>query len=288
MFLLQGLANGLAMGSLYALVAAGLTLVFGVLKIINIAHGEFLMLAMYAYFFLQQILGLDPYLSILIVTPLLFLFGNVFFQIFIRPVVEDPPMSKLLITMGLSLILANGALFLFTADYRSVDLTYGQAKFAVGGVYIRWTEAIVFAGSLLITGTLYWVLKSTALGRHIRAVAQNREAAALMGIDVYRIYGLSFGIGAACVGIAGGLLIPIYYVYPDVGLMFLLIAFVVIVMGGMGNFMGALAGGLIVGIVESISALFMPGSSAPLVIFVVFILILLIRPQGLMGGRQGV
>jgi len=279
----QALANGLVMGSLYALVAAGLTLVFGVLRIINVAHGDFLMLAMYGYFFLQQKLGLDPYLSILIVTPLLFGLGNVVFRVFIRPVIDDPPMSKLLITMGLSLILANGALFLFAADYRSLTLSYGQSKFTVGNVNLTWTEAAVFVGSLSITGALYWILRRTSLGRHIRAVAQSREAAALAGVDVFRIYALSFSIGAACAGIAGGLLMPIYYVYPEVGLMFLLIAFVVIVLGGMGNFGGALAGGLIIGVVESISGLYMPGSSAPLVIFVVFIAILLVRPQGLLS-----
>jgi branched-chain amino acid transport system permease protein len=280
--ILQATVNGVMFGSVYALVAAGLTLVFGVMKIINIAHGEFFMLAMYGYFFLHQLLGLNPYVSIPIVTFLSFLLGYCCFRVLIRPVLINPPINKLLITLGLSLILANMALFFFKADYRSLNLSFAASKFEFYSVFFTWAEFIAFFGSVIVTSVLYWTLRYTKLGIYIRAVSQNPDAAALVGIDVQKVYGLSFGIAASCASIAGGLLSPIYYVFPEVGLTFLLISFVIIVLGGMGNFLGALAGGIIVGLVESLSAMFMPGSSAPLVIFVVFILILLIRPQGLL------
>ncbi len=280
---LQSLLNGLVMGSIYALIAAGMTLVFGVMRIINIAHGEFIMIGMYLTYFLNLYLGLDPYLSILVVLPIMFLVGIAFYGLLIKPVVDKPPMNQVMVTIGVSIVLVNFAMFFLTADYRALNLTYFNRSFRLYKVMVGLPQLIAFLGSLGFTAFFYWLLVHTRLGRMIRAVAQNRKAATLMGINVNWVYQLSMGIVACCAGLAGTLVLPIYYVFPEVGGFFLILCFVIIVLGGMGNFIGALIGGIMVGLVEAVGSLFLPGSLPLVATYVLLIVFLLVRPEGLFG-----
>lgn len=280
---LQSLVNGLVMGAIYALVATGLTLVFGVMRLINIAHGEFIMLGMYLTYFLNVALGVDPYLSVIVTVPVMFVLGMGFYRAFIRPVMDKPPMNQVMVTMGLSLILVNAALLAFTADYRGLNVDYLNRSFRLGRIAVGLPQLIGLVGSLALTGAFYWVLTRTGLGRLIRAVSQNRRAATLMGVDVDWVCTVSMGIVACCTGLAGLLVLPIYYVFPDVGTIFLLLSFVIIVLGGMGNFVGALVGGIIVGLMEAVGSLFLPGSLSLVATYVLLIAFLLLRPEGLFG-----
>ncbi len=284
--LLQALVNGLMIGGIFALISVGLTLIWGVMKIINFAHGEFLMIAMYVAYFAVAKAGLDPYLTILITVPALFLVGGVIFQATIRPVLKDPQMNQILLTLGLSLVLQNLALVLFKADVLFVQTWYNQVTFRLGPVMFELPKLIAFGGSVLAAWFLYRFLQATDLGRAIRAASQNPEAASLMGIHVQRTYLVAFGIGSACLGVAGSLMLPFYYISPTVGLFFGLIAFVVVVLGGMGDFMGALVSGLIIGLSESLGAALLPGSLSRVFTFVIFVTFLLFRPQGIFGRRQ--
>lgn len=282
----QAMIYGLIMGSVYALTSSGLTLILGVLKIINVSHGEFLMVAMYASFFLFSGFKLDPFLSIFILMPLMFFFGALIFYFFIKPILKAPEINQILLTIGISIFLQNLALSLFTADFRTMDLSYSQKTFALGKVSIGYPHFMAFVLSISVTLGFYWFLKVTDLGRSIRAAAQNREAAILFGINVDRIFLITFAIGSACLGVAGPLLATFYYVTPTVGTVFLLTAFVVVILGGMGNFLGAFFGGLLIGVTESVGAIFMPGSSSPVFTFIVLIIILLFRPEGLFGRQM--
>lgn len=284
--ILQALASGLMIGGVFALISVGLTLIWGVMKIINFAHGEFLMIGLYLAYFLINNVGMDPYLTILVTTPALFLVGIAIFQATIRPILKHPPMNQIMLTLGLSLILQNLALVLFKADVLSVRTRYTGINFVVGGVVVTLTEAIAFVGSVVATLLLYYILKTTDMGRWIRASAQNPTAATLMGVDVRFTYLLAFGMGSACLGVAASLLMPFYYTSPTVGLFLGLIAFVVVVLGGMGNFLGVFIGGLIIGLTESLGAAVMPGSLSRVFTFGVFILFLLFRPQGILSRRQ--
>ncbi len=284
--ILQALASGLMIGGVFALISVGLTLIWGVMKIINFAHGEFLMIGLYLAYFLVKNAGMDPYLTILITTPALFLVGIAIFQATIRPILKHPPMNQIMLTLGVSLILQNLALVLFKADVLSVRTGYTGINYSVGGVVVSLTEVIAFVGSVIATGVLYYILKTTDMGRWIRASAQNPTAATLMGIDVRFTYLLAFGIGSACLGVAASLLLPFYYTSPTVGLFLGLIAFVVVVLGGMGNFLGVFIAGLIIGLTESLGAAIMPGSLSRVFTFGIFILFLLFKPQGILSRRQ--
>ncbi len=281
----QVLISGILMGGIYALISMGLTLIFGVTRIVNFAHGEFLMLSMYLAYYLFAGFKIDPFLSIFIATPLLFFFGGFIFYCFIRPVLKSPVINQVLLTIGISIFLQNLALYLFTPDFRTLDLSYSQKTYHIAQLSIGLPHLITFVVSMSVTLCFYWVLKSTDLGRSIRAAAQNREAAMLFGINVDRIYLISFSIGAACLGVAGPLLATFYYVTPNVGAPFLMTAFVVVILGGMGNFLGAFFGGLLVGLTESVGAIFMPGSLSPIVTFIVLIIVLFLKPEGLFGRR---
>lgn len=282
----QAIMVGLVMGGIYALVAAGLTLIFGVMRIINLVHGEFLMMAMYGSFFMHSLLGIDPYISIIITLPIFFVVGGGFFRFLISPILSAPGINQILLTIGVSIFLQNLALLIFTADYRTILLSYSQVKIQIGLAVVDLPQLIAFVASIAITVIFYWLLRFSDLGRSIRATSQNREAAVLCGINVRRIFLITFGLGTAGVGVAGSLLSGIFYITPSVGWLFLLTAFVVVVLGGMGNFVGALIGGFIIGLTESVGSLFMPIAVAPITKFIVFILLLLLRPQGLFGLKR--
>jgi branched-chain amino acid transport system permease protein len=283
---LGSLANGLMLGGLYALIALGLTLIFGVMKVINFAHGSLMMLAMYATFWLATTVGLDPYLSLLVTVPAGFALGYALQRIVIAPVLADAEHNQLLMTLGLALVLDNLALLVFKADPRTLLTGISQATVVLGPVRLNVPRLLAFGGALVITLLLAVFLKTTDLGRALRAAAEERDGAALVGIPVGRVHAIAFGLGSACVAAAGTMAVPFFYVSPDVGNTFVITAFVVVVLGGLGSFAGALVGGLLVGVVESLGGLFLHGSLAQIAIFALFILVLLVRPSGLLGARH--
>lgn len=281
--IIQLIINGLLLGGMYALISIGLTLIFGVLEIINFAHGEFLMLSMYASFWLFQLYGIDPYLSLLIILPLFFLIGLAIQRAIIQPILNAPPLNQIFMTVGLSMVLQNLALFVWRADYRTVKTAYSALTLKTSGLMISFPRLVAFILAMGVIGALLIFLKKTYTGKAIRALAQERRAAMLVGINVYRTYQIAFGIGIACVGAAGAILMPVYFVFPSVGALFVLIAFVVVILGGYNSLTGALIGGLIIGVVEAFSGFFISPHLREAISFVIFILILLFRPRGLFG-----
>jgi branched-chain amino acid transport system permease protein len=283
--LVQVAINGLLTGGVFAIIAIGLTLIFGVLEIVNFAHGEFVMLGMYASYFLYIYWGIDPYLSLLIVMPVFFFFGILIQKSLIERVMKARFHIQILLTLGLMLFLQNFAQFAWSSDFRSVKLAYSSSVFQVGEFIINIPRLIACFLALVIAGVLYFFLKKTDLGMAIKACAVEKEGASIVGINVERIYLIAFGIGIACAGAAGSILLPFFYVSPNVGSVFTLTAFVIVVLGGMGNFVGALLGGFIIGAAEAMGEIFLPGALKQVVSFVIFILILFFRPMGLLGGK---
>ncbi len=280
--LAQVAVSGILLGGVYALISIGLTLIFGVLRVVNFAHGEFLMVAMYASFWLYRLYGLDPYASILLVVVLLFLVGLVVEFLVIRPILKASSSMQIAATVGLSILLQNLALVSMTANYQSVQTQLSRAVISVGPLVLGVSRLLAFLVALAITGILFLFLQKSYLGKAIRCAAQDRTAALLMGINIDRVYLVTFAIGSALVGVAGALLMPLYPVFPTVGTYFVLVAFVVVVLGGLGNLTGALLGGFIIGLVEAFSGFYVPELKEA-VYFVVFIVVLLIRPTGLFG-----
>lgn len=287
---LQLLVSGLLLGGIYVLISLGLTLVFGVMKIVNFAHGDFLMLAMFGAFFLFQLLGLNPYLSMFLIAPALFLLGLFIYKAIVGRTVSRPPVVQIFAFIGLSVALQNLALVLFSADFRAINTPLSSKVFHLGPMHISLPLLVAFLVAGVITALLFLFLHYTYTGKAIRSASQDRFAATLMGVSNQKIYALTFAIGLGLLGIAGALLIPIYSVYPTVGEQFALIAFVVVVLGGLGSLPGAVAGGLLIGLIETLSSYFIAPSMKQLVYFCVFILILILRPNGLFGkpGSQEV
>lgn len=277
----QAVINGLILGGIYALVAGGLTLVFGVMGIINVAHGDLLMVSMFSAYYIVTLFGISPYIAILIVTPVMFVVGLLMYQVFLSPIITAPHINQILLTVALSLLIQNIAIFVFGGDYLSLNIPLSDKTVSIFGAILTVPQLLAFVLSLVTSAMFYMMLKHTDFGRSLRAVAQNRRGAMVVGINVPRAYMMSFGIGCAMLGIAGPLLLPIYYVHTDVGSLFLLVAFVVVVMGGLGNFLGALIAGLIIGVTEAVAGLVVSPSLAPISNFIIFILILLFRPAGL-------
>ena len=283
--LIPALLNGLTTGAIYALVALGLTLIYGVLHIINFAHGSLLMVAMYGVFFLHALFGVDPYLALPIMVPLFFVVGYGLQRAVIGPASHGKDENILLVTLGLAIILDNGALFLWTSTTRTVDVPYAFSVVDLGVALIAVPRLVAFVGALAMAALLWLVMARTDTGKAIRAVARERDGARLVGIQVEHIFAVSFGIGTACLAAAACLLLPTFYVTPQVGYTFVLIAFTTVVLGGMGSFPGALLGGLILGVVEALGGLFFGESLGEIGIYAIFILILLFRPAGLFGAR---
>jgi len=278
--------SGVFLGSIYALVALGLTLIYGVLHIINFAHGSLLMLAMFAVFFLWNGFGIDPYLAMLIVVPGGFLFGYGLQRSVIGRTSHGRDEIILLVTLGISIIIENTALFLFSASERSVRVPYDLDGIDLGVTFAVYPELAALGGSLLITLALWLYMTRTDTGKAIRAVAKERQGARLVGINVDHIFAVSFGIGTACVAAAASLLVPTYAVHPQIGYLFVLIAFTVVVLGGMGSFVGALVGGFLIGVTEQLGRLYLGESLGLITISVIFILVLLFRPTGLFGQKM--
>ena len=281
---LQALITGILMAGIYALVSIGLTLIFGVVRIVNFAHGEFVMVGMYLSFWLWKLWGIDPYASILITMPVLFCFGVLIQRFLLQPILRAPDLAQIFMTVGLSVILMNLALFLFTADFRSVKLSYAEWAWRAGGVTIPLTRLLAFLGALLLAGLLTLFLRKTDTGKALRAVAQDREVSMLLGINPQRMYLLAVGLGAAVAGAAGSLIVPFFYIFPTVGVVFVLIAFVVVILGSLGSIEGALLASLIVGVAESLGILFAGADLGLVVVFAILVAALVFRPSGLMGA----
>jgi branched-chain amino acid transport system permease protein len=286
--ILEAFIGGLLMGGIYAVVATGLTIIFGILKIINFAHGEFLMLAMYLSYFSCAYLGIDPYLSLFIVIPIMFSMGVLCQKYLIKPVLKAPEIIQFLLTFALLLALQNLALLLWTGDWRSLSTPLVFKIITIGKIHLQLTMVIAFFSSLILTLILFLFLKKTDYGKAIRACSDEQEGALFVGLNLDKIYYLTFGIGITMAAIAGVLILPFFPVSPTLGLTFTLQTFVIIVLGGLGSIPGALIGGFIVGVSESVSVLFLPGSLKQLVTFVLFIVIVCLRPSGIFGekGRE--
>ncbi len=278
--------NGLLLGGMYTLVASGLTLIYGVLHIINFAHGSMLMLAMFGVFYLLTKFGIDPYLSMLVMVPAMYGLGYAIYKGVIGRLSSGRDENILLITLGLSILIENIALMLFKGDSRTISVSYSDTMIELGPTLVPLPKLISFAVAMLLCAALALFIQRTDTGRAIRAVAKERVGARLVGIDVDRIFAISYGIGLATLGAAACLLMPIFYVSPTIGHVFVLVAFTVVVLGGMGSFLGAVVGGMIVGLTESFGGLFLGESLGQIGISLIFILILLLRPSGLFGARQ--
>jgi branched-chain amino acid transport system permease protein len=287
--LLSALLNGLTTGAVYALIALGLTLIYGVLHIINFAHGASLMMALYGVYALKERWGIDPYVALPLMVPAMFVLGYAMQRVVINRASHGKDENILLVTLGLSIVMENMALLFFKSDTRTIDTAYTLTTVAIGPesaqVMVSLPKLVAFAGALVVSALLIVILQRTDLGRAIRAVAKEKQGARLMGIDVEHVYAMCFGLGLACLGAAACFLLPAYYVNPQVGNGFVLVAFTVVVLGGMGSFAGALLGGLLIGVVESFGGLFLGESLGQVGIFVIFIGVLLLRPEGLFGAK---
>ncbi len=283
--ILASIINGTMTGAVYALVALGLTLIYGVLHIINFAHGSLLMLCMYGVFFLYALGGVDPYLAMPIVAGAAFAIGYLLQRYVIGKTSHGRDEIVLLVTLGISIVIENAALFAFTGNERLVQVPYDIDGIDLGITFLVVPQIAAFAAALAITAVLWAFMTTTDMGKAIRAVAKERQGAQLVGINVDHVFAVSFGIGVACVGAAASLLAPTYPVTPQTGYVFVLIAFTVVVLGGMGSFVGALIGGLIIGITESLGGLFLGESLGKIGISLIFILVLLFRPTGLFGQK---
>ena len=284
-FILAGVLNGLLAGGVYVLVAVGLTLIYGVLHIINFAHGSLLMLCMYAVFFLWKLLGLDPYMSLPLVVGGAFVVGFLLYRGLIGRFSHGRDENILLITLGVSIVADNGALLFFGGNTETVDVPYAGQIIELGVAFLPLAKVISFGAALVICLALGLFMARTDTGKAIRAVAKERQGARLVGIDVDNIFAISYGIGIACLGAAACLLMPTYYVAPTSGHAFVLVAFTIVVLGGMGSFVGAAVGGFIIGITEALGGLLLGEQLGQIGISLIFILILLLKPTGLFGSR---
>jgi branched-chain amino acid transport system permease protein len=281
--LAQALVSGLLTGAVYSLMAVGLSLIFGVMRVTNFAHGELMMLGMYVTVFAAGTTGLDPYLTVPLAAAVLFGGGYLLQRGLVSRVLEMPEEIQVLLLVGVALVLQNGALFLFGPNHRGVQTPLALASIPVGPLTIDVARLVAGALALAGTGALALFLARSRLGTLLRAAADSREGARVVGANVGRLYGVAYGLGAACAGAAGALIVPFFEAAPDVALPFTLTSFVVVILGGMGSLAGAFVGGLVVGVAESIGAVLLAPSLKPVVAFGLLVMILVVRPTGLLG-----
>lgn len=285
--LVQLILNGIMLGAMYAIISVGLTLIFGIVRVVNFAHGEFLMVGMYAVYLLSLHLGLHPYVSAVPMVLMLFAVGALVQRFIIQPLLGADEHIQIFATVGLSTALINLALLIFGADLYSVQEPGLRKPLSIGGYTVLYAQVVIFVSALVLVAGLHLFMQKTPLGRAIRATAQNRNAAQLMGVRVDRIYVIAFGLGAACVGLASALISPLFPVTPTIGTYFVLTAFVVVVLGGMRSMYGAFLGAMIIGIVDSLSGYYIAPDLKEVVYFAIFILILIFKPTGLFGFGRG-
>jgi branched-chain amino acid transport system permease protein len=281
--ILQLIVNGIMMGGVYAVVAVGLTLIFGVMNVVNFAHGEFVMLGMVLTYLIHMLFGLDPGVGILLVLPVMFGVGIVVQKTLINRLLGQPEEAQILLTLGLSVLLTNLALLFLGPDYRSVKTSYQLSVWTVGPFLLPVPRVLAFILGMTFSGLLWLFLTRTELGKGLRAVAEKPEVAVLMGINPQRMHWLAFGIGIAMAAGAGAVITPFYYTFPSVGGTFVIVAFVVVVLGGMGNIPGAILGALVIGIAESLTSQFLALDLNMLGVFIIFVLVLVFKPAGILG-----
>jgi branched-chain amino acid transport system permease protein len=281
--LLQTLLSGVLIGLIYALVAVGLTLIFGVMDIVNFAHGEFLMLGMYASFWGFSLWALDPLFTLPLTALMLFALGASIYHLVIRRIIRAPMLSQIFTTFGLMILFRGVAQFLWKPDFRAIGHSMVQGNVMFSGLQFGLPQIAAAAGAVVVTGAIGWFLQRTRLGAALEATAADKEAAALMGIDIQKMFALAWGIGAACAGVAGALLSTFFPIYPEVGANFILIAFVTVALGGFGSVAGAFWAGIIVGIVEVFGGFLVGPEYKLALVLALYLLVVLLRPQGLLG-----
>jgi branched-chain amino acid transport system permease protein len=292
LFIIEDSINGILMGSIYGLTAMGLTIIFGVLKVINFAHGSMLMVGMYVTYWVVVLTGVNPYLSILLVAPAMFLFGYYLQDIVIKPIFiaeknVREPITVIIVTTGIWYILDNLVLLVFGPQYRSLPenpLRGQMLQFA--DMFVSVPKLYGFIIAIVTASAIYWFFQKTTMGRAIRATSMDREAASLMGINQFKVYNLAFGIGAATAGIAAVALVPFNNVFPTVGVLFDIKGFIIVVLGGLGSIGGALIGGIIVGLIESVGPQFMTATWTEAIVYGLFLVVLFVKPSGLFGQKN--
>ncbi len=282
----QAIVNGLLVGGVYSLMALGLSLIFGVMRVINFAHGDMMVWGMYLSYWLFVTAGIDPYLSILVTGAAVFLLGAAVQKGLVNRILDAPHEMQILLMLGVALVLENTALMVFGPDPRRVSTGYALSTFWWGPIVFDIPRVATFGVALALAVGLYLFLRKTELGRMIRAASDNQIGAQLVGTDILKVFTLAFGIGAACVGVAGSLMTPFLPFAPSTGLFFTVTSFNIVIIGGMGSLLGAFVGGLLVGVSESLGAVILVPSLKELFSFILLIVILLLRPQGLLGGSR--
>ena len=283
--LIQSLVSGLLMGFIFSLIAVGLTLIFGVMDIVNFAHGDFLMLSMYTAFWLYTLGGVDPLFSLPICAILLFLLGVVIYKLIINKVLKAPMLAQIFSTFGLMVFLRNAALLAWSPDYRAIGQSLVSGRIGISGVFIGIPQLLASIGAVVTTGLIYWFIHRTEMGMALMATAEDAEAASLMGINSERMYALAWGLGAACVGVAGALLSTFYSIFPEVGYLFGLLSYVIVALGGFGNIAGAFFAGIIVGVVEVLFGVLVAPAFKYAFVYLIYLIVVVARPQGLLGTR---
>jgi branched-chain amino acid transport system permease protein len=281
----QAILDGVMIGGVYAVISIGLTLVFGVMGIVNFAHAEFLMLGMFVAYFAWAFLGLDPLVGSFLAFAVIFLFGMGMQHVLIRRVLKAPPVAQIFLTVGLLIALENAALLAFGSEFRSVKTPYQTLSFKLGPLFVSAPYLAAFVMSVLCGAALWLFMRRSWFGWAMRATAQDPMAAKLMGIDSDRMHRIAFGLGVGLTAFGGAVILPYLTVFPTVGGQFVILMFTVVVLGGLGNIAGAVVGGIAVGIIQSLSALVFPIQLQNLVLFVVFIAVLAFRPEGLIRSR---
>jgi branched-chain amino acid transport system permease protein len=292
LYIIEDAINGILMGSIYGLAALGLTLIFGVLKVINFAHGSLLMVSMYVAYWAVTLTGLHPYIALVLVVPVMFIFGYLLQDIVIKPIFKAEknvrePITVIIVTTGVWYILDNLTLLIFGPQYRNLEVNPLRGKMLeIGEMMISVPKLWGFGAAVLTTLAIHLFLQKTATGRAIRATSLDREAASLMGINAYKIYNLAFGIGTAIAGVAAVALVPFYNVFPTVGVLFDIKCFIIVVLGGLGSIGGALLGGIIIGLIESVAPQFMAATWTEAIVYGLFLLVLFVKPSGIFGVKH--
>ncbi|NLI33940.1 MAG: branched-chain amino acid ABC transporter permease [Deltaproteobacteria bacterium] len=291
LYVLEDTINGILIGSIYGLTALGLTVIFGVLKVINFAHGSLLMVGMYTAYWAVVLTGIHPYLALIIVAPVMYFFGYYLQNIIIKPIFKAEkdvrePITVIIVTTGVWYVLDNLSLLIFGPQYRTLQdnpLRGKMLEFA--GMMLSIPKFWGFVIAIVTAAAVYWFFQKTRMGRAIRATSLDRESASLMGINQYRIYNVAFGIGTAIAGIAGVTLVPFYNVFPSVGVLFDIKGFIIVVLGGLGSIGGAILGGIIVGVIESVGPQFMAATWTEAIVYGLFLMVLFVKPSGLFGVK---
>jgi branched-chain amino acid transport system permease protein len=281
--IIQVIISGLLIGFMYSLVAVGLCLIWGLMEIVNFAHGEFLMLSLFTAYWTYTLFSFDPLLSLPLCTLLLFVIGILAYKGIISKIIHAPFLAQLIATFGLGIFLRSLAQFLWSPNYRMVEKPWVQGRIDLGGIFIGLPQLVASVMAVVAFGFLYWFINKTETGKALQATSEDREAAALVGINSDKMFALGWGIGAACVGVAGALLANYYYIFPDVGFPFSLIAFVAVALGGFGSIPGAFIAGAVIGLVETLSGFLIIPALKYVAVFILYLIVVIVRPQGLFG-----